>query len=82
VLELLGSGSPIVHRPLPVDDPGRRCPDVALARTALGWEPTTGLPEGLSFTAAALAEEIGVLASLPPTIGRAVGDDGGPGAQE
>ncbi len=79
VLELLGSASPIVHLPLPVDDPSRRCPDITLARTALGWEPTTGLREGLALTAAAVADEIGALASLPPTIGPAVGD-GGPDA--
>jgi dTDP-glucose 4,6-dehydratase len=77
VLELLGSSSPIVHLPLPVDDPSRRRPDITLARKALGWEPTTGLREGLALTAAAVADEIGVLGSLPPTIGRAVGDEDG-----
>ena len=76
VLELLGSSSPIVHLPLPVDDPSRRRPDITLARTALGWEPTTGLREGLALTAAAVADEIGVIAPLPPTIVRAVGDGG------
>ncbi len=43
VVELLGSSSPIVHRPLPVDDPTRRRPDISMARAALGWEPTTAL---------------------------------------
>ena len=42
VVDLLGSTSEIVHLPLPVDDPARRRPDITLARTALGWEPTTG----------------------------------------
>jgi dTDP-glucose 4,6-dehydratase len=77
VLELLDSSSPIVHLPLPVDDPSRRRPDITLARTALGWEPTTGLGEGLALTAAAVADEIGVLRSPPPTISRAAGDDHG-----
>jgi len=81
VLGLLGSASPIVHLPLPVDDPTRRCPDITLARKALGWEPTTGLDEGLAHTAAAVVDEIGVLTVPPPTIGRAV-DDRGPDAHE
>jgi len=52
VIGLTGSASAIVHRPLPVDDPTRRRPDISLARSALGWEPTTGLKEGLARTAA------------------------------
>ena len=44
----VGSPSPIVHLPLPVDDPTRRRPDITLARTALGWEPTTTLRDGLA----------------------------------
>jgi dTDP-glucose 4,6-dehydratase len=59
VVGLLGSSSPIIHLPLPVDDPSRRRPDITLARTALGWEPTTGLREGLVRTAAAVAAETG-----------------------
>jgi dTDP-glucose 4,6-dehydratase len=52
VIDLTGSGSTIVHLPLPLDDPTRRRPDISLARSALGWEPTTGLKEGLAKTAA------------------------------
>jgi nucleoside-diphosphate-sugar epimerase len=52
VIELTGSDSTIVHLPLPLDDPTRRRPDISLARSALGWEPTTGLKEGLAHTAA------------------------------
>ncbi len=55
VVDLLGSPSPIVHLPLPTDDPTRRRPDITLARAELGWEPTTGLREGLVATAAFLA---------------------------
>jgi dTDP-glucose 4,6-dehydratase len=51
VLEVTGSSSEIVFEPLPVDDPAQRRPDITLARTLLGWEPTTGLAKGLALTA-------------------------------
>ncbi len=63
VVELLASSSPIVHLPLPEDDPTRRRPDITLARTALGWEPTTGLQEGLARTVVAVAAETGLEAA-------------------
>ena len=50
VLEVTGSSSGIVFEPLPTDDPTRRCPDIALARTELGWEPRIGLREGIERT--------------------------------
>jgi UDP-glucuronate decarboxylase len=50
VIELTGSKSKIVHRPLPQDDPVRRQPDIALARKELGWEPKVPLREGLAKT--------------------------------
>jgi len=50
VIELCGSRSQIIHRPLPVDDPVRRRPDIAKARAALGWSPTIGLVDGLQRT--------------------------------
>ncbi len=50
VVELCGSGSEIVHEPLPEDDPRRRCPDISRAREVLGWEPRTGVREGLQKT--------------------------------
>ena len=49
-VQLCGSSSEIVHRPLPVDDPERRRPDITLARDRLGWEPTIPLREGLERT--------------------------------
>lgn len=52
VVEMTGSTSPIVHRPLPGDDPRRRKPDITLATQVLHWGPVTGLPEGLSRTIA------------------------------
>src|SRR5215510_12466010 len=45
-----GSQSRIVYRPLPVDDPKQRRPDITRARTILGWEPKVGLEEGLLKT--------------------------------
>ena len=50
VLEVTGSSSEIVFRPLPTDDPTRRCPDITLARNELGWSPTVGLREGIQRT--------------------------------
>jgi dTDP-glucose 4,6-dehydratase len=50
VREVTGSTSAISFAPLPVDDPTRRCPDITLARTELGWSPTIGLREGIERT--------------------------------
>jgi UDP-glucuronate decarboxylase len=52
VLQLTGSRSKIVHRPLPQDDPKQRQPDIALARGVLGWEPKVALADGLRETIA------------------------------
>jgi dTDP-glucose 4,6-dehydratase len=51
VLEVTGSSSELVHEPLPEDDPAQRKPDLTLARSRLGWEPTTELRAGLERTA-------------------------------
>ena len=50
ILRLTRSASPIVFKPLPQDDPTRRCPDITRARTLLGWEPVVPLDEGLART--------------------------------
>ena len=50
IIDLVGSSSKVVHRPLPVDDPKQRRPDITRARTLLGWEPKVGLDEGLLKT--------------------------------
>ena len=52
VVALTGSRSKIEYRPLPVDDPTQRCPDITLARAKLGWEPKVALELGLQRTIA------------------------------
>jgi UDP-glucuronate decarboxylase len=52
VLEMTGSRSEMVFRPLPEDDPRQRQPDIGLATRVLGWTPTTPLAEGLKPTIA------------------------------
>jgi dTDP-glucose 4,6-dehydratase len=48
VLEITGSKSRLSFESLPVDDPTRRCPEIAKARALLGWEPHITLREGLA----------------------------------
>ncbi len=50
VIRLTGSGSGIVKRPLPPDDPSQRQPDISLAKSELGWSPEIKLDEGLDKT--------------------------------
>jgi len=50
VIHAAGSTSKIVYRPLPVDDPKVRQPDISRARQLLGWEPAVELEEGLART--------------------------------
>ena len=50
IIELAGSGSRIVYRPLPEDDPKIRLPDISKALTVLDWEPKVGPDEGLRRT--------------------------------
>jgi UDP-glucuronate decarboxylase len=52
VVDLTGSRSPIVHRPLPENDPTQRRPDIARAGALLGWQPKVALAEGLGRTIA------------------------------
>ncbi len=52
VIDLTGSASRIVNRPLPQDDPKQRRPDIDLARKVLGWKPAVPLREGLVKTIA------------------------------
>ena len=50
IIDLTGSESRIVFKPLPQDDPRRRCPDITLAREKLGWKPKIDLMTGLKKT--------------------------------
>ena len=52
IRDLTGSRSPLVHEPLPADDPRQRQPDIQVARSRLGWEPKVPLREGLKPTIA------------------------------
>jgi len=52
VLDMVGSKSKLVHRPLPSDDPKQRRPDISVAQETLGWQPTVRLEEGLKRTIA------------------------------
>lgn len=50
IIHLAGSKSKISHRPLPQDDPKRRCPDISLADKLLQWEPLVSIDDGLVRT--------------------------------
>ena len=50
VIGLVGSKSKLVYRPLPVDDPIQRCPDISQAKSVLNWEPKVALEAGLKRT--------------------------------
>lgn len=52
VIELTGSRSKIVYKPLPQDDPKQRQPDISLAKANLNWEPKIKLEQGLTKTIA------------------------------
>jgi dTDP-glucose 4,6-dehydratase len=60
ILALTGSRSRIVPRPLPVDDPRVRQPDITRARERLGWEPRVSLEEGLRTTLAYFRQKLGL----------------------
>ena len=55
VIDLTGSASKIIDRPLPQDDPKQRQPDISKARELLGWQPIVPLADGLVNQLAALA---------------------------
>lgn len=50
IIEMTGSSSKIVFKPLPSDDPVQRKPDISLAQKELGWTPSVKLEEGLKKT--------------------------------
>jgi dTDP-glucose 4,6-dehydratase len=59
IIRMTGARSKIVYKPLPVDDPKIRQPDITRARTLLGWEPKVALEEGLVNTIAYFRTKIG-----------------------
>jgi dTDP-glucose 4,6-dehydratase len=59
IIAVTGSSSRIVYRPLPVDDPRQRRPDITRARTILGWEPKVQLEEGLARTVGFFRQKLG-----------------------
>ncbi|HET9314774.1 MAG TPA: UDP-glucuronic acid decarboxylase family protein [Vicinamibacteria bacterium] len=60
IIALTGSRSRVVEKPLPVDDPKVRQPDITRARTLLGWEPKVPLAEGLMRTLEYFKRKLGV----------------------
>jgi UDP-glucuronate decarboxylase len=67
IIALTGSRSTITRRPLPVDDPVQRCPEIAQAQAVLGWQPRTDLDAGLTRTIAYFEK---LLSQRGPTLGR------------
>ena len=59
IITLTGSTSKIVYRPLPVDDPKQRRPDITRAQTLLGWAPKVELEEGLLKTVDYFKKKVG-----------------------
>jgi len=60
IVTMTGSKSRIVEKPLPVDDPKVRQPDITRARTILGWEPRVPLAEGLDRTLSYFRRKLGL----------------------
>ena len=52
IQSLMGTNLPIVHEPLPIDDPRKRRPDISKAKRLLNWEPKVELKDGLAETVA------------------------------
>ncbi len=49
IIKITKSSSKIIYKPLPQNDPTRRCPDITLAREKLNWTPTVSMEEGLGY---------------------------------
>jgi UDP-glucuronate decarboxylase len=73
VIDLTGSRSKIIHRPLPQDDPKQRQPDISKAQELLGWQPAVPLADGLTKTIAyfegVLATQADAAKEFAPTFG-------------
>lgn len=60
IVRLTGTKVPIIHKPLPADDPKRRRPDISKAQDRLGWSPAITLEQGLAETIAYFRQELAV----------------------
>ncbi len=58
IVRLTGKGVPIVHKPLPADDPRKRRPDISKAQARLNWSPQVSLEAGLEETIAYFRQEL------------------------
>jgi len=58
IIEIIGSSSKIIYKPLPIDDPTQRQPDISLAIEKLNWKPTILLEEGLKKTIPFFEQEL------------------------
>ena len=67
IRNLTGNKSRLVKRPLPVDDPKKRCPDISRAKLCLDWEPRENLGGGLTKTINYFREVLGETAARPGT---------------
>ncbi len=70
IIQMTGSKSKIVYRPLPTDDPKQRRPDITRARTLLGWEPKVQLNEGLVKTIEYFRTKVGGQVGRVGRVGR------------
>ena len=70
IATLCGNPAGIEYRPLPQDDPTRRCPDIGLARRVLEWEPRVPLDEGLARTVRYFREVLDTHAAASPPLPR------------
>ncbi|RWX74991.1 SDR family oxidoreductase [Neorhizobium lilium] len=68
VVAMVPTASEIVYRPLPMDDPQRRRPDISRAQQLLGWEPKIALAEGLQQTADWFISALAERGSRPKTV--------------
>ena len=58
IKELTGSKAAIIHKPIPLDDPTRRRPDISRAKKELGWSPKVTVRDGLERTIAYFKKEL------------------------
>lgn len=60
IIELTGTKSKVVYKPLPIDDPMKRRPDITRAKEILGWEPKVDRREGLRRTLVDFKQRLGL----------------------